>query len=151
MSKSTPILAMVAAFAAASAQAATDPDDMARRSERRAMVQQQLRAVQVELYCDHQDNAMHLLRDARRQLMAQRLPVSAPELRQLEKVSWLVRHGDTVEAIATIDAARGDLACAQAHGPSIRFPISQPSTGRAAPRPATADLLRSQFEPGRLS
>ena len=40
----------------------------------------------------------------------QRLPVSAPELRQLEKVSWLVRHGDTVEAIATIDAARGDLA-----------------------------------------
>ncbi|PIM51001.1 hypothetical protein CS062_22080 [Roseateles chitinivorans] len=110
MSKSTPILAMVAAFAAASAQAATDPDDMARRSERRAMVHQQLRAVQVELYCDHQDNAMHLLRDARRQLMAQRDPASAAELRQLEKLSWLVRHGDTVEAIATIDAARGDLA-----------------------------------------
>lgn len=110
MSKSSPILAMVAAFAAASAQAATEPDDLARRSERRALVQQQLRAVQVELYCDHQDNAMHLLRDARRQLMAQRDPDSASELRQLEKLSWLVRHGDTVEAIATIDAARGRVA-----------------------------------------
>ncbi|ANH67349.1 hypothetical protein [Mitsuaria sp. 7] len=106
MSKSTPILAMVAAFAAASAQASTNPDDLTRRSERRAMVQQQLRAVQVELYCDHQDNAMHLLRDARRQLMAQRDPDNTRDLRQLEKVSWLVRHGDTVEAIATIDAAR---------------------------------------------
>ncbi|WP_431103474.1 hypothetical protein [Roseateles noduli] len=107
MSKSTPILAMVAAFAAASAQASTNPDDMARRSERRATIQQQLRAVQVELYCDHQDNAMHLLRDVRRQLMAQRDPDNSSDLRQLEKVSWLVRHGDTVEAIATIDATRG--------------------------------------------
>jgi len=107
MSKSTPILAMVAAFAAASAQASTNPDDMARRSERRAMVQQQLRAVQVELYCDHQDNAIHLLRDVRRQLMAQRDPDTSADLRQLDKVSWLVRHGDTVAAIATLDAARG--------------------------------------------
>jgi len=110
MSKSTPILAMVAAFAAASAQASTNTDDLTRRSERRAMVHQQLRAVQVELYCDHQDTAMHLLRDARRQSMAQRDPDNADDLRQLEKVSWLVRHGDTVEAIATIDAARRDLA-----------------------------------------
>ncbi|OWQ84429.1 hypothetical protein CDN99_24375 [Roseateles aquatilis] len=106
MSKSTPIFAIVAAFAAASAQAATDPDESARRTERRAMVNEQLRAVQVELYCDHQDNAIHLIRDARRMLMAHRDADSVRDLRQLDKVSWQVRHGDTVQAIATLESTR---------------------------------------------
>lgn len=106
MSKSTPILAMVAAFAAASAQASTSPDDMTRPSERRAMVNDQLRAVQVELYCDHQVNAIHMIRDARRLLLANRDADSVQGVRQLDKISWLVRHGDTVEAIATLESAR---------------------------------------------
>jgi hypothetical protein len=106
MSKSTPILAMVAAFAAASAQASTDPDELARRAERRVAVNEQLRAVQVELYCDHQDSAIHLIRDARRQLLANRDSDSVQDVRQLDKASWQVRHGDTVAAIATLEATR---------------------------------------------
>lgn len=106
MSKTTPMLALVAAFAATSAQAAVDPEASLRRDERRAQVSQQLRAVQVELYCDHQDQAIGMIRDARRQLMAQRDEDSRRSVRQLERASWLVRHGDTAEAIAALEVAR---------------------------------------------
>lgn len=103
MSKSTPLLALVAAFATASVQATPESEDNQRRETRRAAVHQQLQAVQVELYCDHPAQALHLIRDTRRQLMSQRDDESERGVRQLDRASWLVRHGDTVEAIAALE------------------------------------------------
>ncbi|QPF72431.1 hypothetical protein G8A07_05445 [Roseateles sp. DAIF2] len=101
--KSTPVLALVAAFAATSAQAAADPDESTRRQERRAQVQQQLRAAQVELYCDHDSQALRLMRETRQALLAQPDPSS---LRAVDQVIWLLRRGETAQAIAALESAR---------------------------------------------
>lgn len=99
--KSTPVLALVAAFAATSAQAAADPDESTRRQERRAQVQQQLRAAQVELYCDHDNQA----------LLAQPDPGS---LQAVNQVIWLLRRGETAQAIAALESARAAQQAPQA-------------------------------------
>ncbi|UXH80721.1 hypothetical protein [Roseateles amylovorans] len=106
MSKTTSAWTLVAAFAAASAQAAPVTEELDRRADRRAQVNEQLRAVEVELYCDHSQQAMSMMREARRQLLAQRDEAAAGKVRGLEQAIWLVRHGDTAEAIATLESAR---------------------------------------------
>lgn len=106
MSKTTSAWTLVAAFAAASAQAAPVTEEGERRADRRALVNEQMRAAEVELYCDHSDQAMSMLREARRQLLAQRDDADASQVRGLEQAIWQVRHGDTADAIATLESAR---------------------------------------------
>ncbi|SEL37726.1 hypothetical protein SAMN05216359_10892 [Roseateles sp. YR242] len=106
MSKTSPILALMAAFAAASASAAPMQDDeLTSRENRRAYLQQQLRDVRVELYCDHQDHALQMMRDTRRQLSVQHDDVSERGVEHLDRAIWAVRHGDTDQALNLLQDA----------------------------------------------
>jgi len=106
MSKTSPILALMAAFAAASASAAPMQDEeLTNREQRRAHLQQQLRDVRVELYCDHEDHALQMMREARRSLIAQHDEVSERGVEHLDQAIWAVRHGDTAQALNLLQDA----------------------------------------------
>lgn len=112
-----PVLALLAAFAAAGAQAAPEFDEGAfeRRQQQQVQLQQearsalslQLRAVEVELYCDHPRQALNLMREARGQLTAELAPGEARH--EMEQAIWHVRHGETREAIALLEQTRERL------------------------------------------
>ncbi|WAC71467.1 hypothetical protein OU995_18000 [Roseateles sp. SL47] len=106
MSKTSPILALMAAFAAASAQAAPIQDDeLTSREQRRAQLQQQLRDVRVELYCSHEDHALQMMREARQALVAQHDDVAERGVAHLDRAIWAVRHGDTQQALNLLQDA----------------------------------------------
>lgn len=106
MSKTSPILALMAAFAAASASATPIQDDeLASREQRRSHLQQQLLDVRVELYCDHEDHALQMMREARQALSAQHDDVSERGVAHLDRAIWAVRHGDTQQALNLLQDA----------------------------------------------
>lgn len=111
-----PVLALLAAFAAAGAQAAPEFDEGAferrqqqvqQQQEARSALSLQLRAVEVELYCDHPRQALNLMREARGQLTAELAPGEARH--EMEQAIWHVRHGETREAIALLEQTRDRL------------------------------------------
>jgi len=111
-----PVLALLAAFAAAGAQAAPEFDGGAferrqqqvqQQQEARSALSLQLRAVEVELYCDHPRQALSLMREARGQLTAELAPGEARH--EMEQAIWHVRHGETREAIALLEQTRDRL------------------------------------------
>lgn len=111
-----PVLALLAAFAAAGAQAAPEFDGAFERRQQqqaqqqqvaRSALSQQLRAVEVELYCDHPRQALNLMREARGRLTAELAPGEARH--EMEQAIWHVRHGETREAIALLEQTRDRL------------------------------------------
>lgn len=110
MSRTTPALALLAAFVGASAQASVALDsEIEKRAEARSAVSQQLRDVEVELYCDHPNHAMQLMREARLRLLADPGEEASQGLREIDQVIWHVRHKDTEQAIAALESARERL------------------------------------------
>lgn len=110
MSRTTPALALLAAFAGGSAQAAVALDaEIEKRAEGRAVVSQRLRAIEVELYCDHRSEAMGLMLQARRALLASREGTTPQALVEIDKLILHVRRGETEQAIAALEGARERL------------------------------------------
>lgn len=109
MSRTTPVLALLAAFAGAAAQAAPDLEALERRADHRAALSRQLRDVEVELYCDHPGQALSLMRQTRSDFVASPDRAVSQGLREISEVIWHVRHGDTQQAIAMLEGARGRL------------------------------------------
>ena len=86
-----------AAAAEPPAQAQTLPVDA---------LHQQLRDAQVALFCDHDEAALHALREARQELVGH-VPNDSPLLVAVEEAVWFVRRHDMVgahRAIAFLDA-----------------------------------------------
>ncbi|MFT3816137.1 MAG: hypothetical protein QM750_00660 [Rubrivivax sp.] len=102
-----PVVALVAALAGASAHAAGAEGTRLRSDALPAA--QALRAAQVQLYCDHRDEALHLILQARHELLAARTGTSAPALREIDHALWHVRRDDTGSAVSRLDAARSRL------------------------------------------
>ena len=72
-------------------------------------VRDQLRAVQVELYCDHEQAALQALRHARR-LASTAVGGGADTRRALEEAAWHIRHHDSGRAHLALVQARDSLA-----------------------------------------
>jgi hypothetical protein len=109
MIKSAPVVALIAAFASSSEHAAAEPAAAPIAQATLAHVSQALRDAQVELFCDHRDGAVHLLREARGELLETRAAVMAPGVREIDTALWHVRHDDTHAAVAQLDTARSLL------------------------------------------
>lgn len=103
--KTSPLLPLMAAFATAAAQAAVDPEQALRRQASHTQLQQQLREAQVELYCAHQAQATRMLQQARHQLLAAGAAADVQDLHTVDRSLWLLRRGQTQQAIAMLEEA----------------------------------------------
>ncbi len=70
---------------------------------------QSLRTAQVELYCDHDNTALHVLRQAQHDL-AEQLPPASPQLQAIEVAMWHVRRHELDEAQQAIALLNDQLA-----------------------------------------
>lgn len=103
-----PVVALIAAFAGTSAHAAaTDSHGLPRSIEMQAA--RTLRAAQVQLYCDHREDALLLIQRARHELLAAHTDTPAAALGEIDQALWYIRRDDTGAAVARLDAARGQL------------------------------------------
>lgn len=67
-----------------------------------------LRDAQVALYCDHDHEAMHALRQARR-LLNGADPRGQDAMRAVDEAAWHIRHHETAAAQSMLDLARDRL------------------------------------------
>lgn len=86
---------------------ATDPEQASGPAQGAAAAA--LRSAQVELYCDHEAEAMQALREARRHLSGE-TPVDARTITAVEQAAWHIRHHAMDEAQRSLDQARAGLA-----------------------------------------
>lgn len=68
-----------------------------------------LRHAQVALYCDHDQDAIHALREARR-LLAEADARGQLARRSVDEAAWHIRHHHAGEALTALEAARDRLA-----------------------------------------
>ena len=101
---------LVAALASASAYGGTE--DSARNAQlaAQASVGQDMRTAQVELYCDHDAQALLAIRRARAALEASHDTAAAQALIALDQASWHVRHKHMDAALEALNSARSGLA-----------------------------------------
>lgn len=68
-----------------------------------------IRRAQVDIYCDHNGQAITAIREAGRQLRASSSGMMAVTLAMLDEAAWLVRHNDYRGAEEALDAALAHL------------------------------------------
>jgi hypothetical protein len=97
-----PLIALVASIAAPAALAA-DATAEAERYSHQARAWLALRAAQVELYCDHDANAIAALQQARRELQA--AAGTGAGLLALDRAARQLRQHDPLGAVASLGDA----------------------------------------------
>lgn len=103
----TPVVALVTALTGAVSYGSSDAIESVESSSARARLNAELRTAQVELYCDHREQALHAIQRARRQLVAD--AAGAQRLAVLEQAAWQVRHNDHLAAVDSLEAVRSQI------------------------------------------
>lgn len=68
-----------------------------------------LQVAQVELYCDHQAQALVAIRHAMQLLEACADKALEPQLAALSEAAWHVRHNESLVAVALLDRTKDQL------------------------------------------
>jgi hypothetical protein len=100
----TPVVALVTALTGAVSYGSSDAIESAESAAARSRLNAELRTAQVELYCDHREQALHAIQRARRELVAD--AAHAQQRQVLEQAAWQVRHNDHLGAVQSLEVAR---------------------------------------------
>ncbi len=109
MINTTPFVALVAALSGAPSFANAEAIGETTRQSAQAQARIEMRVAQVEVYCDHPEQAIQAIQRARRQLAGQTGWAATRELAALDEAAWHVRHRENDAAVAALDASRSRL------------------------------------------
>jgi hypothetical protein len=74
---------------------------------------------EVELFCDHEHEAIKAIRLAREAVVASAVVPMRARL-EIEEATWHIRHHEVAKALYSLEAARGHLSDVAASGPVSR-------------------------------